>query len=288
MPEASHKGNTLAGIVAATAVYAIYGLNAVFCKDLTNDGLITPTVLFTLRTGGAALLFWLLSLFVDRERLSMKELGLAVLASVLCIILPQYSTLIGITMSTPYDTSLVSTIKPVLTMTLAFLLGKEKFSPRLLIGVLLTFAGAVFLVIRPSARAFTTSPLGFLILLVNGISFAFYLVLASVILSSRSHISHRQVHLSSRDGSVSYASCRGTHQHFGLGIILTNQFCQTILHIFSYCYVAQCKTVVTINRTLDAACPCEWIGRTKKDGFNAQQISCNLFTQYHSTNSFTH
>ena len=126
MPEASHKGNTLAGIVAATAVYAIYGLNAVFCKDLTNDGLITPTVLFTLRTGGAALLFCLLSLFVERERLSMKELGLAVLASVLCIILPQYSTLIGITMSTPYDTSLVSTIKPVLTMTLAFLLGKEK------------------------------------------------------------------------------------------------------------------------------------------------------------------
>ena len=173
----TRKNRTLIGILAATAVYAIYGLNAVFCKDLTNDNLITPTVLFTLRTGGAALLFWFLSLFLEKERLSAKELGLAALASILCIILPQYSTLIGITMSTPYDTSLVSTIKPVLTMTLAFLLGKEKFSPRLLLGVLLTFAGAVFLVIRPSARAFTTSPLGFLILLVNGISFAFYLVL---------------------------------------------------------------------------------------------------------------
>ncbi len=176
MTEIRHKNHTLLGTLAATAVYAIYGLNVVFCKDLTAGNFISPTVLFTLRTGGAALLFWVLSIFLPKERLSAKELGLTVLASVLCVILPQYSTLIGVTMSTPYDASLVSTVKPVLTMTLAFLLGKEKFSPRLLIGVLLTFLGAVALVIRP-ARTFSTSLPGLLILLVNGISFSFYLVL---------------------------------------------------------------------------------------------------------------
>jgi drug/metabolite transporter (DMT)-like permease len=170
------KGNTLVGVLAATAAYVIYGLNTVFCKDLTNSELITPTVLFTIRTGGAALLFWIISFFLPRERLDRRELSLALLASVLCIIIPQYSTLIGITMSTPYDVSMVSTLKPVLTLSVAFLLAKEKFRPALLIGVLLTFAGAVVLVSKPSG-AFSTSALGFLIILMNGVSFAFYLVL---------------------------------------------------------------------------------------------------------------
>ena len=170
------KRKTLAGVLAATSAYAIYGLNTVFCKDLTNSELLTPTVLFTIRAGGAALLFWIISFFLPRERLDRKELLLALLASTLCIIIPQYSTLVGITMSTPYDASMISTLKPVLTLSVAFLLAKEKFRPALLIGVLLTFVGAVILVFKPSG-VFSTSATGFLILLMNGVSFAFYLVL---------------------------------------------------------------------------------------------------------------
>ena len=167
------------GVVAATAVYAIYGLNMVFCKDLTGPGALSPLVLFSIRTGGAAVLFWILSIFLPGERLSARDLGLAVLASVLLIVLPQYSTLIGITMSSPYDASLVATLKPILTMSVALLFAREKFSWWLLAGVLLTFLGAVVLVVHPGEgmKAFSTSPLGLVVLLVNGISFAFYIVL---------------------------------------------------------------------------------------------------------------
>jgi len=173
------RNRTLIGVIAATAVYTIYGLNVVFCKDLTDSELVSPTVLFTLRTGGAALLFWILSLFLPKEKMDAKELLLAFVASALCIIIPQYSTLIGITMSTPYDASLVATLKPVLTLTVAFVLGKESMRFPLVLGVLLTFVGAVVLVIDPldGEEAFTTSPLGFIILLLNGIAMAFYLVL---------------------------------------------------------------------------------------------------------------
>ena len=167
------------GIAAATAVYAIYGLNMVYCKDLTGPGLLSPLVLFSIRTGGAALLFWILSIFVPGERLTAKELGMTILASLLLVIIPQYSTLIGITMSSPYDASLVATLKPVLTMSVALLFAREKFSVYLLVGVLLTFLGAVVLVIHPGEgpTAFSTRPLGFVVLLLNGISFAFYIVL---------------------------------------------------------------------------------------------------------------
>lgn len=170
---------TWLGIGAATVVYAIYGLNMVFCKDLTGPNLLSPLVLFSIRTGGAALLFWLISFFLPGERLNVREMGLTILASALLIIVPQYSTLIGITMSSPYDASLVATLKPVLTMSIAFMLGREKFSVPLLVGVLLIFAGAVVLVIHPAGggNPFSTSPLGFFVLLLNGISFSFYLVL---------------------------------------------------------------------------------------------------------------
>ena len=167
------------GILAGVAAYTIYGLNVVFCKDLTNTELVSPLVLFSIRTGGAALLFWLISIFLPKEKMAVKEILLAFLASTLCIIIPQKSTLIGITMSTPYDASMISTLKPVLTLAVAFMLGKERFRFSLLLGVLLTFAGAVILLLQPldGDNAFTTSPAGFIILLLNGISFAFYLVL---------------------------------------------------------------------------------------------------------------
>lgn len=173
------KTNPWLGILAGVAAYSIYGLNMVFCKDLTGTELITPTVLFAMRTGGAALLFWILSLFVPGERLDARELSLAFVASALCIVIPQYSTLIGITMSTPYDASMVATLKPVLTLLVAFILGKEKFRFSLLAGVLITFAGAVILLFKPfdGDEAYTTSFAGFVILLLNGIAMAFYLVL---------------------------------------------------------------------------------------------------------------
>lgn len=170
------RSNTVfIGVMAAITVYTIYGLNVVFCKDLFDTSLISPTALFTLRTGGACLLFWVLSAFRPKEKLRPKDYWLLLLASALSIVIPQYSTLIGLTMSTPYDASLVSTLKPVMTLSIAFLLGKEHFRWTLLLGVLLIFAGAVTLVIRPY-DAFSTTPLGFGVLLLNGISFAVYLV----------------------------------------------------------------------------------------------------------------
>lgn len=172
------RSNTVfIGIMAAITVYTIYGLNVVFCKDLFDNSLLSPTSLFTLRTGGACLLFWLLSAFrpKDKEKLLSKDYWLLLLASALCIVIPQYSTLIGLTMSTPYDASMVATLKPVLTLAIAFVLGKEHFRWSLVVGVLLIFAGAVTLIIRPS-DAFSTTPMGFCVLLLNGISFAVYLV----------------------------------------------------------------------------------------------------------------
>lgn len=175
-------------MLAAVAVYTIYGLNVVLCKDLFKTDLISPTALFTVRTGGAAFLFWITSLFLPREKLTFRDWTLMLVASLLCIVIPQYSTLWGLTMSTPYDASLVATLKPVITMLVAFVLGREAFRWNLLAGVILIFAGALVLIINPGASSggFNTSPQGFLVLLANSISVSFYFVLFKTFVSRHS------------------------------------------------------------------------------------------------------
>ena len=57
------------GHLAIAAAYTIFGLNLVFCKDIANSGSVSPYVLFTLRAIGASALFWLLSLFLPKEKI---------------------------------------------------------------------------------------------------------------------------------------------------------------------------------------------------------------------------
>lgn len=166
----------LKGCLAAASVYIIYGIGTTFIKDILDTGIVSPSMLFTVRTAGAALLFWAVSLFVPGSRLGIRELPAVAGAALLGLIIPQYCTVYGMTMSTPYDASLISTLKPVATFFVAVLLGSERFRLRTSAGVALAFAGAVVLV-GTGTREFNTSLPGLLLLLLNVFSFAFYLVL---------------------------------------------------------------------------------------------------------------
>ena len=85
------------GILATGSIYTIYGLNSVFCKDALNGGAVSPELLFTLRTSLAAMLFWVLSVFLPKQEIEIKDKRRILYASFLCIIIPQYSTLFGLT-----------------------------------------------------------------------------------------------------------------------------------------------------------------------------------------------
>lgn len=170
------KGNPLKGCLAAASVYVIYGVGATFVKDVLNTGTITPAMLFSIRTAGAALLFWIASLFVPKERFNFRELPSIAVAAALGLIIPQCCTVFGMAMSTPYDASIISTLKPVMTLFVSVILGAERFSLKTSAGIVLAFIGSVILV-GSGQQEFSTSLPGLLILLLNGLSFAFYLVL---------------------------------------------------------------------------------------------------------------
>ncbi len=166
------------GHLAVAGAYTIFGLNIVFNKDVANSGAISPMLLFTFRAGGAALLFWLISLFTPREPVARRDFGLIILASLVGLFTPQVTFLYAITMSTSIDTSVVATLSPIFTMFFAFLFLKEPITWKKALGVAVSFAGILLLIfnsVRTTGGVSRTEPLGFVLLFLNSLSFALYL-----------------------------------------------------------------------------------------------------------------
>lgn len=172
------KSNKLAGHLAAAGAYIIFGFNIIFNKDIANSGTVSPMVMFVLRALGATALFWLLSLFLPRERVPGRDLWRIALASFVGLFLPQASFLFAIEQATPVVTAVMGAMCPVYTMIFAFLFLREPISLMKAGGVALSLGGALILIFN-STRAVgavsETTPLGVLLLLVNGVSFAAYL-----------------------------------------------------------------------------------------------------------------
>ena len=172
------KNDQLAGHLAVAEAYTIFGLNIVFCKDIANASLVSPMMLFTFRVAGAAVLFWLVSLFLPRERVARRDILPLLLAAMIGLFIPQLTFLKAITMATSIDTSVVGSLSPIFTMIFAFLFLKEPITWKKVLGVALSFGGILWLIlhsVRSAGGVSHTTPLGFALLLLNSISFALYL-----------------------------------------------------------------------------------------------------------------
>ncbi|MBQ9310018.1 MAG: DMT family transporter [Bacteroidales bacterium] len=171
------SADKLKGHLSITAAYTIFGLNLVFCKDIANSETVSPYVLFTLRAIGASALFWLLSLFMPREKVERGDYRKIAAASVVGLFVPQMTFLMAITMTSAIDTAIIGTLGPIFTMVFAFFFLKEPITGKKAGGVALSFAGILFLIFNSvhSGGASVTSPWGVALLLVNSLSFSLYL-----------------------------------------------------------------------------------------------------------------
>ena len=167
----------LKGHFSIAGAYFIFGLNVVLCKDIANAQAVAPIVLFTLRALGASALFWLGSLFLPGETVDLRDLPKIAAASFLGLFGPQVTFLVGITMSTSIDTAILGTLGPVFTMLFAFFFLGEPITGKKAGGVAVSLAGGLFLIFNSvhGGGASATTPLGFVMLLLNSISFSLYL-----------------------------------------------------------------------------------------------------------------
>lgn len=168
----------LIGHLSAAGAYAIFGFNIIFCKDIANDGGLTPIALFAYRAVGATLLFWALSLFTKKEPVPRKDLLAMLGAALLGLVIPQMTFLVAVGMTTPIDLAVTQSITPIMTMFVAALFLKEPITWKKASGVTLSFIGIVWLILQSKGLgggADHTEPLGVALVVLNAFSFACYL-----------------------------------------------------------------------------------------------------------------
>ena len=167
----------LKGHLAIAAAYTIFGLNVVLCKDIANSQAVSPYTLFTFRAIGASALFWLLSLFLPKEKVEKGDMWRIALASFLGLFLTQMTFLVGITMATPIDSSILGTLGPVFTMFFAYFFVGEPITGQKAGGVAIALAGVIFLIFNSvhGGGATSTTPMGVILLLMNSLTFSMYL-----------------------------------------------------------------------------------------------------------------
>ena len=168
---------SLVGHLACFMAYAIFGFNIIVCKDLTAGQLISPLAIFTLRSLGAGALFWLISLFTPKEKVEKKDYVGIFAASMLGFFVCQVTFLVGIPHITPMDCSVLSAISPIYTMIIAAIVLKEPITWQKAGGVIISFAGIIYLIVNRSSAggAAETSLFGILMIILNSLSFSLYL-----------------------------------------------------------------------------------------------------------------
>lgn len=148
------------------------------CKDLTSSGAISPLALFTLRSLGAGVLFWLISLFLPKEQVERRDLPKIFVASVLGFFLTQISFLMAISRITPMDCSIVASLSPLYTMFIAAYALKEPLSAQKIGGVVLSLCGVLYLILNSvtsTSAVVQTTPVGVLLMIANSLCFSLYL-----------------------------------------------------------------------------------------------------------------
>ena len=166
------------GHLACAAAYVIFGINVVVCRDIATDGGVEPIVLFAMRALVAGGLFWIVSLFMPKERVPWQDLLRLAGAGILGLFLPQLTFLHAIAHTTPVDLSVMSTTTPIFTMFVAAIFLKEPITWKKALGVALSFGGILWLILQSTFGgngASETEPVGIAYCFANYMVFALYL-----------------------------------------------------------------------------------------------------------------
>ncbi len=155
---------------------AFWGLMAPVGKDAMTHGL-TGIHMVTFRVAGAAILFWIASFFVKKENPPLKDILLLGLAGLFGLVLNQCCYTIGLSITSPINSSIVTTSMPIFAMILSAIILKEPITAKKAGGVFMGFSGALMLILT-SATADNSKVgdiRGDLLCMFAQLSFAFYL-----------------------------------------------------------------------------------------------------------------
>lgn len=157
-----------------------WGLMAPIGKDAMLNG-IDGIELVSFRVLGGALLFWLTSLFTKKEHVPVKDILLLGCAGLFALVFNQCSYTIGLNLTSPSNSSIMTTSMPIFAMVLSFFILREPLSAMKAGGVAMGCGGAVILIVSSAsaANARVGDLRGDVLCMMAQLSFALYLALFS-------------------------------------------------------------------------------------------------------------
>ena len=169
--------NRLLAIIAALTATSIFGLNHTITNSLMPVFVSPPGLLFA-RVLGACTLFWVISIFSKKEKIQKKDWSKFLFCSVFGMSVNMISAIKGLELSTPINSSIISTISPIIVFVISIIMIKEKVIKIRLIGVAIGFIGAISIILINTRTNINPEDIrsGNLLLLLNSISYAIYLV----------------------------------------------------------------------------------------------------------------
>jgi drug/metabolite transporter (DMT)-like permease len=164
-------------LIAATMVSLIYGVSFTIAKDVMPT-YIKPFGFILLRVFGATILFWLISFFGPTEKIQLKDFPRIIAAAFFGVALNMLTFFKGLSFTSPISAAVIMVTTPIIVLILSTIIMKEKMIKRKIFGILLGLFGTGFLILygRSIGNA-ANAPLGNLLVFINAVSYAFYLIL---------------------------------------------------------------------------------------------------------------
>jgi drug/metabolite transporter (DMT)-like permease len=155
----------------------IYGLNYVIAKGIMPDYMMPRAIIF-LRVGMTVMVFWILHFIFPREKVEKRDLFKLAICAVFGVAFNQILFFEGLNLSTPINASIIITVIPVVILVFSHFILKEKITTLKVFGIMLGAAGALLVILSAGSGDFRSATmLGNLLIFINAMSWALYLVL---------------------------------------------------------------------------------------------------------------
>jgi len=176
-------------LLAAFGASFIYGINHTLAKGLMPT-YISPFGFIMLRVSGAAVLFWITSLFFPSEKIEKKDYLRLVACALFGMTINMLMFFKGLALSTPINSSVVITLSPVILLILSAIFLKEKITWLKTVGIGIGLIGALVLILF-GAKVQENAPniqLGNALFIINATAYSVYLILVKPLTAKYSSI----------------------------------------------------------------------------------------------------
>ena len=182
------NSRTLA-LIAATIASAIYGINYTIAKGLMPH-VIDAYGFILLRVSGAAVLFWLISIFLPSEKVARSDWLRIIGCAFFGMFLNMTMFFKGLSYSTPINSAVVITLAPVLLLILSAVFLRERITWLKSIGIALGLTGALALILFGAKTQVNAPniPLGNMLFIVNAASYSVYLIMVKPLVAKYNSI----------------------------------------------------------------------------------------------------